>query len=414
MNGKLPHHFQQGVTFPSSHLGGSGDPRKDPSLCWRYSAERSPHHLQPSETHVTPLSATLSACAAEYSLHASCRILHYVQLAFMDFNNVGALKRTTVRSSVCVCGGGGGMLLFEFVCVQCSRERLGSPAVRGWDQKERLRHQHHHQPPPHPPKQVGPTAEMKDAVVSLHYRTWIYTTWIQIPIGALTVLCVLVWQLSWWLFCSWGLSICTEVEMSPYTGQLFRDSFSVTLLVNQRLVVIKHDCCIFLAYDLANNGTCKNPFILCSVFFFLLLPLCHIYSLLLFHSVSCQNVPAPVSPRQIPAFYYTAVWLTDRRGGSVWTGLTLFPASLWKWANSLRSWMLVSCFHSSNTATPSSTTTEADSTAVISVTSGPDGHSWETRGSHSSSSETDCRDWLQKCVSARAALSGLQYTDHLK
>lgn len=37
----------------------------------------------------------------------------------------------------------------------------------------------------------------------------------------------------------------------------------------------------------------------------------------------------------------------------------------------------MSSFHSSNKATPS-TTTEADSTAVIRITLGPDGHSWET------------------------------------
>ncbi|CAB1447914.1 unnamed protein product [Pleuronectes platessa] len=52
----------------------------------------------------------------------------------------------------------------------------------------------HHQPPHSPNKldQLLTAAQMKDAVVSLHFRTRSYTTWIQISIGALTVLCILV------------------------------------------------------------------------------------------------------------------------------------------------------------------------------------------------------------------------------
>lgn len=112
-----------------------------------------------------------------------------------------------------------------------------------------------------------------------------------------------------------------------------------------------------------------------------------------FYLVSCQYFPVRVSARQIPAFILP---LSDRQlltERFVWAGLTLFQrlcsSSLWKRANSLRSWMLVSSFHSSSKATPS-TTTEPDSAAVIRITFGPDGHSLTDKGRHGSLSDTHC------------------------
>lgn len=132
-----------------------------------------------------------------------------------------------------------------------------------------------------------------------------------------------------------------------------------------------------------------------------LFPLYRVYQNALVLQCHLSECPCSNVTKTNSCIYCTASdWqaLTER---FVWAGLTLFQrlcsSSLWKWANSLRSWMLVSSFHSSNKDTPS-TTTEADSTAVIRITFGPDGHSWQT-GSHSSLLETHCYNHSKKCIS---------------
>lgn len=66
---------------------------------------------------------------------------------------------------------------------------------------------------------------------------------------------------------------------------------------------------------------------------------------------------------------------------TVWSGavpLTMshlaFTSSVWKRANSLLSWMVVKSFHTSSSTSPKSTM-EPDTRAVMSTTSGPEGHS---------------------------------------